>query len=96
MAAFPVIRTLATVHLYGHLRAYQRTNSASGTFPVIAENGRQIAGGIQFIRGGNQSLGAERNTQFAALAQLLGNFDSPFYVSHLIMMICDFILNRVG
>jgi len=66
----PVIKTLATIHLYGHFGADQGTNSTPGTFAIIIEDGRQIAGSIQFIGGRNQSLGTERNTQFAALAQL--------------------------
>jgi hypothetical protein len=71
MAAFPVMRTLATIHLYSHFGADQRTNSAAGTFAIIIEDGRQIAAGIQFAGGGYQSLGAERDTEFAALAHHL-------------------------
>jgi hypothetical protein len=54
MAAFPVMRTLATIHLYGHFGADQDTNSTPGTFAIIIEDGRQITAGIQFIRGRNQ------------------------------------------
>src|SRR4030042_909472 len=82
IAAFPVIRTLATIHLFGYFGADQCTNSAAGTFAIIVEDGRQIAAGIQFIGGRYQFLGAERDTEFTALAQLLRNFDRSFHVSH--------------
>jgi hypothetical protein len=82
MAAFPVMRTLATIHLYSHFGTDQRTNSAAGTFAIIVKDSRQITAGIQFVGGGYQSLGAERDTEFAALAQLLRNFNRPFYIGH--------------
>jgi hypothetical protein len=82
MAAFPVIRTLATIHLYGHFGADQGTNSAAGTFAIVIEDGRQIAAGIQLAGRGYQSLGTERDAELAALAQLSGNFDRPFHISH--------------
>jgi hypothetical protein len=46
IAAFPVIRTLATIHLYGNFGADQGTNCAAGTFSIIVKDCRQIAAGI--------------------------------------------------
>lgn len=82
MAAFPVMSALVTVHLYGHLGADERANSAAGTFIVIVENCRQITGGIQLAGRGYEVLGAEGNAQLTSLAQFLRNFDSSFYISH--------------
>jgi hypothetical protein len=82
MAAFPVISSLTTVHLYGHFRADQSANGTAGTFSVIAEDSRQVSGSIKFAGGGYQMLGTERDTKLTAFAQLLRNFDRPFYSRH--------------
>src|SRR4030042_4936822 len=81
MAAFPVMRTLATIHLYRHFRADQGTYGTPCTFSIIIKDSRQIATGVQFIRDRNNTLGAEGNTKLAPLTQLTGNFNSSFHFS---------------
>jgi hypothetical protein len=78
IAALPVIRTLATVNLYRHFRTYQGADSASGALIVLAKGCRRVASGIHFAGLGDRVLGAEMDTNLAALAKLLVDLDIAF------------------
>jgi hypothetical protein len=78
MAALPVIRTLATINLYRHFGTDQCADSTACTFAVFAEGCRRVACGIHLIGLGDDVLGAEVDTNLAALAKLLVDLDIAF------------------
>ena len=75
IALFPVMSTLATVDLYCHFWTHDRTNSTACTFATVIEGGCQIPVGVQFVGQGNHVLGAEPDTDFASLTEILVNFN---------------------
>ena len=68
MAAFPVINTLATVHLYRHLRTDHRAGGAPCALTAVVKGRGQIARGIQLVRKHNHFFWAEKDAEFASLA----------------------------
>jgi hypothetical protein len=69
------MRTLATVHLYGHFRTYYGADGTAGTFAAVIKGDRYIATGRQFIRQSDRPLGTKSYTDLASLAQLLVDFN---------------------
>jgi hypothetical protein len=78
IAALPVIRTLATVNLYGHFGTYYSTDGAAGAFATGIEGSWRIAIGIHFVGLRDGVLRAEVNANLTSLAKLLVYFDIAF------------------
>ena len=75
IAALPVIRTLATVNLYGHFGTYYSADSAASAFATGIEGSGRISAGIHFIGLSDGVLRAEVDANLTALAKLLVYFD---------------------
>jgi len=90
IAAFPVISTLATVHLYGHFRADNGTGRAPGARAGILKDRMQITRGVELVRKRYQFFRAEEDADTASLAQFPVYFYSSFHGSP------DILLQREG
>ena len=80
IAALPVIRTLATVNLYGHFGTYHSTDGAASAFATGIEGSWRIAIGIHFIGLRDGVLGAKVDANLTSLAKLLVYFDIAFCI----------------
>ena len=78
----PFIRTLGTVHLYGHLRAHQRADGAPGAFAAVREGSGNVSAGVDFAGRRDKLLWAEGGAYLAALAEFLVYLYVPFHRFH--------------
>ena len=68
MAAFPLMSSLATVHLYGDFRADERTEAAACAFSVIAGSNWKVTSSINFFLRSNLGFRAKCNAKLASFA----------------------------
>ena len=80
MALFPVISSLATIDLYCHFGTHDCTQGTTCAVAAVVETYRQEATGIQLVRQGDCTFGAECYADLTTLASPLIDFNVSLHM----------------